>query len=292
VPIQPKGDLPPLFCVAGLGGNTLNLLPLAMAMGPRQPFYGLQHRGVDGVLAPHRTIQAMAREFVNDIRKVQARGPYYLAGYSAGGLAAYEMASCLRERGETVGLLILLDTYNPLVSKWAWNRRIQAHWERFKGVGGAYLWWRAVRSTKAKVETLRRMIRARLAEVNRFEYRMDAVIEATHEAERRYVPPKLDVPVSLLQTDFAVPAAEGIGYPLHESNGWRDYVLGKLEISVVRCQHEALVSERVAPITASIIRKALRTERQADEYSPVSVSPVRFNSHKNPYYEPPPNDVD
>lgn len=287
VPIQPEGDLPPLFCVAGLGGNTLNLLPLATAIGPRQPFYGLQHRGVDGVLAPHRTIEAMAEEFVKDIRKVQPAGPYYLAGYSSGGLAAYEMASILRSNGETIGLVILLDTYNPLVSKWAWDKRIRAHWERVKSAGGAYLWWRAVRSTKAKIETLRRMIRARLAEVNRFEYRMDAVIEATHEAERRYVPPKLDVPVSLLQTDFAVPPVEGIGYPLHESNGWRDYVRGKFEISVIRCQHEALVSERMAPVTASIMRKALREERQRAEHCPVSVSSVRFNAHRSPYYEPP-----
>lgn len=292
VPIHPEGDLPPLFCVAGLGGNTLNLLALATALGPRQPFYGLQHRGVDGVLAPHRTIEAMAEEFVSDIRSVQPSGPYYLAGYSAGGLAAYEMASILRDRGETVGLLILLDTYNPLVAKWPWRRRLEAHWERVKSTGGAYLWWRAVRSTKSKVDTFRRVVRARLAEVNRFEFRMDAVIEATHQAERRYVPPKLDVPVSLLQTDFAVPAVEGIGYPLHESNGWRDHVRGKFAISVIRCQHEALVSERVAPVTASIMRKALRAEQHLEEYSPVSVAPVRFNAQRNPYYEPPAADAD
>jgi thioesterase domain-containing protein len=35
------------FCVAGLGGNLMNLCHLAKALGKRQPFYGLQHRGFD-----------------------------------------------------------------------------------------------------------------------------------------------------------------------------------------------------------------------------------------------------
>lgn len=42
---------------------------------------------------------------------MQPEGPYYLGGYSMGGLIACEMARRLRAAGETVGLLALLDTY-------------------------------------------------------------------------------------------------------------------------------------------------------------------------------------
>ncbi len=91
----------------------MNLRHLAAELGDEQPFYGLQYRGADGQLPPHRRMRDMAEEFLRDIRSVQPRGPYYLGGYSAGGLAAYEMAQLLQQSGESVGLVILFDTMNP-----------------------------------------------------------------------------------------------------------------------------------------------------------------------------------
>ncbi len=83
VRIQPRGSLPPFFCVAGVGGNPMNLRHLAAALGNDQPFYGLQFRGVDGKQVPHRRIRDMAQEFLADVKRVQPEGPYFLGGYSA-----------------------------------------------------------------------------------------------------------------------------------------------------------------------------------------------------------------
>ena len=94
VPIQPHGSLPPIFCVSGIGGNPMTFVGIAAALGDQQPFYGLQHRGVDGRLRPHRSIRCMAEEFVHDIRAVQPRGPYVLAGYSAGGRPPMKWPNC------------------------------------------------------------------------------------------------------------------------------------------------------------------------------------------------------
>jgi thioesterase domain-containing protein len=89
-------------------------------MGPTHPFYGLQARGLDGTQTHLTAIEEMASHYLREIASVQPRGPYFLGGFSFGGLVAYEMAQQLRARGEEVGLLVLFDTYpgnlNPMTS--------------------------------------------------------------------------------------------------------------------------------------------------------------------------------
>ena len=41
----------------------------------------------------------------------QPHGPYFLGGYSYGGLLAYEMASVLTERNQRVEFLAMIDTF-------------------------------------------------------------------------------------------------------------------------------------------------------------------------------------
>jgi pimeloyl-ACP methyl ester carboxylesterase len=53
----------------------------------------------------------MASDYVEQIRTVQATGPYYLLGWSFGGVVAQEMAVQLREAGHQVARLILVDSY-------------------------------------------------------------------------------------------------------------------------------------------------------------------------------------
>jgi len=55
----------------------------------------------------------MAAHYVNEIRSVQPRGPYYLGGRSSGGVVAFEMALQLRRQGDEVALVALFDTFSP-----------------------------------------------------------------------------------------------------------------------------------------------------------------------------------
>jgi acyl carrier protein len=112
VAIQPEGSRPPLFCAHGQSGNLLMYHSLAHCLGPDQPVYGLQPQGLDGKRPPLTRIEDMAAKYVKEIQVVQPQGPYFLAGYCMGGAIALEMAQQLRSRGQTVGLLALLDTYN------------------------------------------------------------------------------------------------------------------------------------------------------------------------------------
>jgi thioesterase domain-containing protein/acyl carrier protein len=111
VAIQPKGSKAPFFCVHALGGNVLEYRELAQHLGSDQPFYGFQSAGLDGKRAPHTQVEDMAAHYIKEMRELQPTGPYFIGGRSLGGMVAFEMAQQLRQRGEELGLLALLDTY-------------------------------------------------------------------------------------------------------------------------------------------------------------------------------------
>jgi acetoacetyl-CoA synthetase len=110
VGLRGEGSGRPLFIVHGVFGNVLELRRLGERLRTKRPVYAVQARGADLSQEPHRTIAEMAVAYLDPIRARQPRGPYALAGYSAGGLIAFEMARRLVEAGEEVDLLALIDT--------------------------------------------------------------------------------------------------------------------------------------------------------------------------------------
>ena len=104
----------PLFVVAGMFGNVLNLRHLALQFSDTRAVYGVQARGLIGDSDPHETVEEAAADYIAEIRQVQAQGPYLLSGFSGGGITAYEMARQLTAEGEEVAVLALLDTPLPV----------------------------------------------------------------------------------------------------------------------------------------------------------------------------------
>jgi thioesterase domain-containing protein len=97
-------------------------------LGPDQPFYGLQSRGLDERDLPFERIEPMATHYIGEIRKVQARGPYRIGGTCFGGAVAYEMAQQLRHRGELVDVLFMLETWPaPKSRRWIDRLRTYSH---------------------------------------------------------------------------------------------------------------------------------------------------------------------
>ena len=89
----------------------LNLRPLSRHLGVDYPLYGLQAQGLDGKSPCLSSLEEMATHYIKEIRTVQPEGPYFLGGYSLGGVIAYEMGQQLSASGEPVALVALLDTY-------------------------------------------------------------------------------------------------------------------------------------------------------------------------------------
>jgi amino acid adenylation domain-containing protein len=113
VSLQPLGERLPLFCAPVGGGSAFYYRTLAEHIGMEQPLYVFEPLGMNGVDAPHKTIEEMAAYYIRHMRIVQPHGPYRLCGLSFGGLVAYEMARQLKMAGEKIGCLILFDTLAP-----------------------------------------------------------------------------------------------------------------------------------------------------------------------------------
>src|SRR5207302_1967232 len=76
-------------------------------------------RGLEGETEPIASIESMAAHYIEDMRAEQPEGPYFIGGWSLGGLVAYEMAQQLKADQQEVGFLGLFDTAKPL-----WSNRI------------------------------------------------------------------------------------------------------------------------------------------------------------------------
>ncbi|MFZ0638726.1 MAG: alpha/beta fold hydrolase, partial [Candidatus Acidiferrales bacterium] len=113
VPIQPGGSKRPLFLVHPAGGHVFPYVHLAQFLGPDQPCYGLQAKGLEDGQDPHTRIEDMATYYIQALQTMQPTGPYLLGGWSMGGVVAFEMAQQLHAQGQRVALLALLDGRIP-----------------------------------------------------------------------------------------------------------------------------------------------------------------------------------
>ncbi|MER7728755.1 amino acid adenylation domain-containing protein [Streptomyces sp. NPDC096323] len=101
----------PLFAIHPAGGIAWCYAGLAARLGPDQPVYGIQARGLVREEPLPRTLEDEAADYVQRIREVQGQGPYRLLGWSVGGVLAHTVAVLLQESGEEVELLALLDAF-------------------------------------------------------------------------------------------------------------------------------------------------------------------------------------
>ena len=102
-----------LFVVHDGDGQTLVYLNLAHRMPANLAVIGIEPFSVAGVPLARTSVEEMAAGYVEEIRRHQPNGPYFLAGLCAGGVIAFEMASQLVRAGESVELLALLDAVRP-----------------------------------------------------------------------------------------------------------------------------------------------------------------------------------
>jgi thioesterase domain-containing protein len=90
-------------------GETLLYLNLARRLSPEHRIYGIQPYSQDNHPILHTRISEMAAYYLEQIRTVQATGPYLLGGMCAGGVLSFEMAKQLQAQNQTVALVALID---------------------------------------------------------------------------------------------------------------------------------------------------------------------------------------
>ncbi len=135
VEIQPHGEHSPLVVVPGECGELLGLAGLARALGPNQPFYGLQSRGLDGRTPPRATVEEIGTDFAEAIKTGVSR-PCVILGLATGALMALETALQLTAHGRPPVLLAVMNppplTGPPLPRLSLWGtflaERMAFHW--------------------------------------------------------------------------------------------------------------------------------------------------------------------
>jgi amino acid adenylation domain-containing protein len=112
VPIRATGSRPPLFVFHPAGGDLLAYQGLATALDQDLPVIGVQSRAAGGH-REHESLAEMAAEYAAAILAEQRTGPYFLAGWSMGGVVAVSVADLLERDGREVAFVGLIDSYVP-----------------------------------------------------------------------------------------------------------------------------------------------------------------------------------
>jgi nonribosomal peptide synthetase DhbF len=122
VPLWQTGSESPLFLVHGRNGQAYVSPHFMRLLGNNQPVWSFQARGLDGLREPHATVEDMAAEYLTEMRKQCPRGPYFLGSLCTGAYIAAVMARSLREAGERVLPLLILDPPNSIGERGYYDR--------------------------------------------------------------------------------------------------------------------------------------------------------------------------
>ncbi|PON12000.1 hypothetical protein C2W62_41900, partial [Candidatus Entotheonella serta] len=273
VAIQPRGHKSPLYCIHAHGGHVLFYAELARYLDAEQPVYGLQAYGLNGAHPPHRTVEDMATHYIDEIRSLQPRGPYRLAGFCFGGLVAYEMAQQLHAQGQVVSFLALFDANAigrrpPLPNRSALRYVL---WQVAERVWHYItdLWWLESKEIYPyflnKISNVWRKTRLRLT--GRIPL-LDATPSPTREAPRvefnLSVNPYTPRPYPGLITLFKA-SMQGAGYVDEPCLGWGEYAVGGIDVYTIPGYRETMLEKPRVRLLAQELQTRLD---HAQEHTP------------------------
>jgi len=250
----------PLFALPGIGGTAaFTFRPLAAELGSDQPVYGLQLRGLDGLAPPDRTVEEMARYQVANVRRVQASGPYSLIGYSFGGRLALEMAIQLRDLGESVELLAMIDTWGPGFPKVdALPHRLRLHLRELGSrgfLGGFHYIGERARRLLGRAGHAVSSLRPRRVRSENLEVRLTEIDRITQLASRQYVPRQYSGDMLLFRSEER---SRWLGSSFDDArNGWGEFVRGKIAVRAIPGTHLQAMQPGSIRIIADCLRAAL-----------------------------------
>ena len=190
----------------------------------------------------------MTEPLLRSVRAVQPSGPYWIAGYSFGGVLAYELATRLVAAGESVAWLGLLDTPFPGVLA---RRPSQAQLFRLYASRG----WRVlVRQCGSALRRELRSLRVRLRpDPHVFDYRGAQILGS------RYAPEGVDARLAVFATNTMV-TDQRFGPSL----GWEGVHPGPVEKHAVPGSHESLLQPPNVQVVAELLSASIGSRVHQD----------------------------
>lgn len=247
------------FLFPPLDGNSIWYRPLAAELGNCCTVWGLEIPGLDKRQRPIFSMPELASRFVGEIRSNQAKGPYFLGGYSFGGLLAFEAAIQLEAEGEEIAILAMLDRSCPISGTTVMGGmicppvlipghlpltgKINAHWDwttrwiktQVRLAKGGKRW-----KENGRVPDTRKIMKAAALQMMAFYS-----------------------PKSKLKGKMVLLRQGGIGpmnRKLDETYGWKDHVESGIDIRFIPGPHSEVLDGRNARILASYLRTYLELE--------------------------------
>ena len=112
--LKPSGRGRPLLVLHAVFGDITYARHFATRLKRALPVYGIQPIPLEVAETLPRDLRHLAMIYTRQIRTRFPEGPYLLAGYSFGGLLAFEIAQQLISEGQEVAFLGMIDTYYRL----------------------------------------------------------------------------------------------------------------------------------------------------------------------------------
>ncbi len=258
VAIQTGGSKPPFFCVHGVGGNVLRFYALAQHLGSDQPFYALQAQGLNADYPCHTRAEDMAAHYVKEMRSVQPEGPYFLGGYSFGGMVALEMAQQLIAQGEEPPVVVLFDTLCAAAGETSFSQKLTSF-------SSSLLKVLRMSGTERRAY-LSRVVTAPLRAIQwglhvaKLPRKVRKVRNACLEAARYYAPRAYPGRVVLFRSSRE--PLGGLGDPYA---GWSQY-LADLQVCEVKSNHDNILLEPQVQLVAEQLRTCLNDAQRTSQF--------------------------
>jgi len=264
VKIKPGGSKRPLFIIHGAGLNVLLFNTLKDLMDPEQPIYGIQAKGMDGESPILTKLDDIIDSYMTEIKSVQANGPYALAGFSLGGLIAFELGRQMTERGDKVDFIGVFDTFaESSYRSWSASRKqwfkLIWNWKKFWFNVGLIL-KEPVDVIPKKLKWIRFKLRRKMTGnrvvlgedlkdlPDKLFHIANATIKAVSTLELKPYPGKVNV-FRAAHRNFYIPDQQFLG--------WKPYAQSGVVVKNIPGDHSHIFAEPNDKIFAKVLQEAL-----------------------------------
>jgi thioesterase domain-containing protein/acyl carrier protein len=241
----------PLLLVHPVGGTVFCYRELAKALPDSCPVYAAQTRGLWTSDDLPQSIESMAREYLEAAARAIPNGRIHLAGWSFGGLVAFEMAHLLARAGRPAMSLTLIDTpltmpaEEPASAETAQRLAAAAFGVDAQALTGTNI----TQSISAAIASLPGIPPPAKGQMER----MVAVVNNAQRLRARYRPKLLGQPVTLLRA-----ASEPGSFDANFA--WGNYIRGPLRIVALPTTHDGLMRQPFVRTVATVLADAMAEE--------------------------------
>ncbi|MGA8260230.1 MAG: alpha/beta fold hydrolase [Arenicellales bacterium] len=228
----------PLFIVPSAGSSPLSLFDLARQLSV--PALGFSFPGLEDSLPPKTSIEEMSTAFVDSVRQRQPEGPYSICGHCWGGTVALDMASKLEQAGESVDVLILLESLPPVPSQDARSTETLDTGARTGTMNSRQALKIMLEQIDANISKLPAVLRPRFEKFCHDQIQMAGNFRAM----------PIDARIVLLRTP-CFPRSVFNRWSMFSNNGCTDRIIPGDQFSMLHSPHVEIVASRIAEQLAS-----------------------------------------